>query len=225
MVIVTGSPTSVNHEISKFITSCVLAVRPHFPTKGHPENLSVSTKNCHPARWKISAAVCSNGRLGGGSAFSGSRCWDGSKTAQEPHDRIIFLISFVIPGQKTVCVARCRVRVSPWCDAWRCCRIDLRMSLGITSRWPRKMTSFITDNSVLSFQYGCNSKGSSDFSFRNPMVMTCFRCSGRLTSGKGYPARAQCVRPVIRSDLQWSDAIWPRTRAARSRTSGRDRRL
>ena len=48
--------------------------------------------------------------------------------------------------------------------------------------------------------------------------------SGRLTSGKGYPARAQCVRPVIRSDLQWSDAIWPRTRAARSRTSGRDRR-
>ena len=26
--------------------------------------------------------------------------------------------------------------------------------------------------------------------------------SGRLTSGKGYPARAQCVRPVIRSDLQ-----------------------
>ena len=25
--------------------------------------------------------------------------------------------------------------------------------------------------------------------------------SGRLTSGKGYPARAQCVRPVIRSDL------------------------
>ena len=49
--------------------------------------------------------------------------------------------------------------------------------------------------------------------------------SGRLTSGKGYPARAQCVRPVIRSDLQWSDAIWPRTRAARSRTSGGDRRL
>ena len=38
--------------------------------------------------------------------------------------------------------------------------------------------------------------------------------SGRLTSGKGYLARAQCVRPVIRSDLQWSDAIWPRTRAA-----------
>ena len=26
--------------------------------------------------------------------------------------------------------------------------------------------------------------------------------SGRLTSGKGYPARAHCVRPVIRSDLQ-----------------------
>ena len=44
--------------------------------------------------------------------------------------------------------------------------------------------------------------------------------SGRLTSGKGYPARAQCGRPVIRSDLQWSDAIWPWTRAARSLTSG-----
>ena len=26
--------------------------------------------------------------------------------------------------------------------------------------------------------------------------------SGRLTSGKGYPALAQCVRLVIRSDLQ-----------------------
>ena len=45
--------------------------------------------------------------------------------------------------------------------------------------------------------------------------------SGRLTSGKGYPALAQCVRPVIRSDLQWSDAIWPRTRAAgRARVAG-----
>ena len=49
--------------------------------------------------------------------------------------------------------------------------------------------------------------------------------SGRLTSGKGYPARAQCGRPVIRSDLQWSEPIWPWTRAARSRTSGRHRRL
>ena len=47
--------------------------------------------------------------------------------------------------------------------------------------------------------------------------------SGRLTSGKGYPALAHCVRPVIRSYLQWSDAIWPRTRADRSRTSGQDR--
>ena len=26
--------------------------------------------------------------------------------------------------------------------------------------------------------------------------------SGRLTSGKGYPALARCVRPVIRSYLQ-----------------------
>ena len=33
------------------------------------------------------------------------------------------------------------------------------------------------------------------------------RYSGRLTSGKGYPAWAHCVRPVIRSDLQWSDLI------------------
>ena len=43
--------------------------------------------------------------------------------------------------------------------------------------------------------------------------------SGRLTSGKGYPALAYCVRPVIRSYLQWSDAIWLRTRADRSRTT------
>ena len=27
-------------------------------------------------------------------------------------------------------------------------------------------------------------------------------CSGRLTSGKGHPAQAQCVRLVIRSNVQ-----------------------
>ena len=55
-------------------------------------------------------------------------------------------------------------------------------------------------------------------SFRSPDWVVLFDLqifsSGRLTSGKGYPARTQCVRPVIRSDLQWSDAIWPRTHAA-----------
>ena len=48
--------------------------------------------------------------------------------------------------------------------------------------------------------------------------------SGRLTSGKGYPARAHCVRPVIRPHLQWSGAIWPRTHGAcRSVTHERPR--
>ena len=35
-----------------------------------------------------------------------------------------------------------------------------------------------------------------DMSSQTPSV------SGRLTSGKGYPALAHCVRPVIRSYLQ-----------------------
>ena len=75
-----------------------------------------------------------------------------------------------------------------------CCKRSnvQRSQRGVTSRWPRKMTSFITDNSVLSFQYGCNSKGSSDFSFGNPMVMTCFRWL--------YSAS---WRPLSRTETMW----------------------
>ena len=47
--------------------------------------------------------------------------------------------------------------------------------------------------------------------------------SGRLTSGKVYPTLAQCVA-LIRSDLRWSDAIWPRTRAGWSRKNGKQGR-